>query len=945
MHIVKPLNNAVLTRTFQYQKRHFMAVSALWAFRLSDGANIPEIPMWKLVLEQLGKNALLDEAINKSRAEFLVYGQAFAPNGIPVERLEVDVQLGDVHKRLNVVGDRHWNGFGPTAFISKPKPFTAMPLDTDHAFGGNNHPFNLTGKGMPPADPKAEPLHWLPNIEHPSDPITSPNSRPFPAGFAALDLTWPIRHQRAGTYDELYLREHMPGLAPDIDWTFFNMAPEDQWFEGFLRGDESYQLTNLHPDKPLLAGQLPNVVARVILEQQTTQEPSLQELTMALDTVHFFPNVDLGILVHRGSLEIHDPLGQDITKLLIAHQGLQDTAQPTHYYVDQLRLRTDPEQGFKYMLSSAALLPVGVRCALATMADDLLADKQRFMSDNLQTYAEQMETRSQSQLQEQQAQLCAELEANGLHEEAQRLRDMKPTQEPEPDTTQAEYQALVDAILPDAANANQKLDLTTFNPDAMPALFEHMEQQANTQVDQAVAELEAQLAEARQQIWVPGMAELVRKLEEMLAALKEPPVLPRPSKLSLEATRQSMTDALKELDGLPDQPLLSDDVKRQQEELNRMLAELNKPEMGNDMESANAFVTDGYRFGAHFLPLARSPHPGEEALHLAQMLANHQQQITCQHSDLAYTELQDTSLAGICLTDSYAEYAQWQNICLDNADLSGAIFAHTKLKHISFRQSDLRGINLGAAALQDCVFEDIDFADATFAKSTLLGCRFVNCQFGERMDAFLETRFQQCVFERCDLREKMFIKLAMPGTLFIDCQLANATFLETYVKDGAFQGCDLTATNFISAQLQHGNFSRAQMINTRFIERCNLTAACFDHAVMHQANLRGCLLEGATFDHADISESDFSQATLDKTKGFATTAVKTQFMETTFNHSQWQKAQLMEANFMQADLRGADFQGSNLYGAAFLKATLGDTRFAGAQLDKTILSEWRPGIA
>ena len=45
---------------------------------------------------------------------------------------------------------------------------------------------------------------------------------------------------------------------------------------------------------------------------------------------------------------------------------------------------------------------------------------------------------------------------------------------------------------------------------------------------------------------------------------------------------------------------------------------------------------------------------------------------------------------------------------------------------------------------------------------------------------------------------------------------------------------------------------------------------------------------------------------------------------------------------MQADLRACGLQDANLYSVSFFKATLGSTDFSGANLENTILKDWRP---
>ncbi|WP_395353002.1 DUF2169 domain-containing protein [Variovorax sp. UC122_21] len=96
--------------------------------------------------------------------------------------------------------------------------------------------------------------------------------------------------------DEAYLQNHAPGFPPDVDWRHFNMAPRDQWLAAPLRGDEPFALENLHPEKPLLQGQLPGLRLRVFADYRLPGTAAaggeafkLKEVPMRLTTVWFFP--------------------------------------------------------------------------------------------------------------------------------------------------------------------------------------------------------------------------------------------------------------------------------------------------------------------------------------------------------------------------------------------------------------------------------------------------------------------------------------------------------------------------------------------------------------------------------------------------------------------------------------------------------------------------------
>ena len=85
-----------------------------------------------------------DFAPFKLNAEVLVVGSCYAPGGKPVAECTVAVKVGDWSKGLKIVGRR--------TSASKPNPFTSMPLDWAHAFGGPGDGDNPAGMGRAGAE-------------------------------------------------------------------------------------------------------------------------------------------------------------------------------------------------------------------------------------------------------------------------------------------------------------------------------------------------------------------------------------------------------------------------------------------------------------------------------------------------------------------------------------------------------------------------------------------------------------------------------------------------------------------------------------------------------------------------------------------------------------------------------------------------------------------------
>ena len=184
----------------------------------------------------------------------------------------------------------------------------------------------------------------LPNIEDPKRLVNSPGDRPLPAGFGPYDLTWPQRFNKAGTYDKKWMKERFPGFAGDMDWTIFNMAPDDQQMEGAFKGDESFTLEFMHPEKARLAGQLPGAVARCFVNQKTAEGEVFKEVSTKLDTAWFFPHAERGVLVYHGYTRVAEDDASDVLQIVAAVEEM-GAPRPVEHYKGVLAARLDKETG------------------------------------------------------------------------------------------------------------------------------------------------------------------------------------------------------------------------------------------------------------------------------------------------------------------------------------------------------------------------------------------------------------------------------------------------------------------------------------------------------------------------------------------------------------------------------------------------------------------------
>jgi hypothetical protein len=195
-----------------------------------------------------------DACPQKRGTDVVLIGHARSPK--PVAAVDVEVRAGNLFQRARVSGDRVWfkTVGGPKA--SDAALFTRMPLTYERAFGGGDaaaldpakrprDPRNPVGVGYC-SKPDSDAIEGvrLPNIEDPTQLVTSPVDRPPVVGFGFLGRDWLPRATFAGTYDETWQKERFPFLPLDFDERFFHAAPPGMTSSRPLRGGEPVQVLN-----------------------------------------------------------------------------------------------------------------------------------------------------------------------------------------------------------------------------------------------------------------------------------------------------------------------------------------------------------------------------------------------------------------------------------------------------------------------------------------------------------------------------------------------------------------------------------------------------------------------------------------------------------------------------------------------------------------------------
>jgi uncharacterized protein YjbI with pentapeptide repeats len=347
--IFNPAQTEITFRVFSLApKKYSMSVALLVRFNLHpDGEPSPDSksPVWDVLKPAMKGYSTYDEGWPKLLGEYIVFGAAYLPSMQTLQPISAVVSIGDLSKQLAVFGDRHFNVAGlPT----NPITFERMPISPQTAFGGESDQTNPYGKG---ADVKKEAsgelLRLLPNVELPNAPMTSPFTKTAVAGFWPFYADMPQRTQYLGKFDENWVKTRWPHLPVNTDFSFFQVAPEDQCLKvGFWKGGEAITVQNMHDKHAVLNANVPHLRVRIFGASQNVKgEFVAGEAKTRLETVFLVPDFLTGIALFRAVIEVDDPEGSDIVGLCAEIEQIDQPAKPTDYYIDSFINKLKNELG------------------------------------------------------------------------------------------------------------------------------------------------------------------------------------------------------------------------------------------------------------------------------------------------------------------------------------------------------------------------------------------------------------------------------------------------------------------------------------------------------------------------------------------------------------------------------------------------------------------------
>lgn len=893
MKVIKPGKLSVLTRCYEQERQFYMGVSVLAFVPLGVESSgpilLPEIDMYKFAAKHLA-GGTLDVGIPKPRAEFLVVGKAYTPGGAPQPTLTVRAKVGPVKKSLEVFGDRSWREVG----ASKPRPFTEMPLDWAHAFGGPQFARNPLGKGHAEVVVDGVTVRPLPNLEAAEQRIGGPGDRPEPAAFGAIDISWPQRSALAGTYDQDWLENLFPGFARDMDPGIHNIAPRDQQRDVVWTGSEAYRFEHMHPRRPILTGVLPCIRARVFVSRShrpgqlrpsyiankamvRKAPPALDEVPLTLQTLWFFPDQERAVLIWHGHTRVAEEDGADVLHALVCAEH-QNQSKPDAHYAAALAARLDPEWGVLAMLQDNELLPADL---------SLLPDEAP--DEDMQLGAFEGLTQANHH--------------RRMVAESQKARDVVASHGLDPDVH--------GPSMPPPLKPPPKLH-------QMPEVIARIQADAKAKQAECEAIYAAKLAEAQRDVdaaKIPGFTgESLRA--EIEAKHVGPPTFTA--------------------DGLRGQLVaIAMDCRRNDTIIDEIEDMIANEKFYAEWKAAEANLFAAYRAMAHMQdPAPRMP--PELAAPTRQRL----RAAIAGREDLATLNFTGADLRGVDLRGADLSAALLESADLTGADLRGCKLANAVLAHADLTDTRLDGAllvdaNLGKATMTRTVLAGADLTRAQLGGARLTGA---DLQGATATDAtVMGMRLEQVDARRLVGELLNFLEVELVSADFGGARLKEAKFIKTRLRGAVFAGATLESATFYEVDATGTDFTGADLTNARFVEGCLLDGAQLAGATLKSAMMRGTSLVGANLQRAVLDAADLCECNLHRARLHQAVARDVRLEISDLRQAELFSANLMGASLARATIHGVDLRNANLHGADLARVR----RDGREQLDGALMTKVR----
>jgi len=672
------------------------------------------------------------------------------------------VTVGPIRKEVAVIGPRTWV---PQLLFGRPHPSEAGPAESvpllySEAWGGPKSRLNPIGKGTDGPDvARLEP--------GPFDPHRSYRHDPDPSAFGPIPAAWPFRQERVGTYSKEWAATRWPWLPLDFDWSHYNATAPDQWFDGYLRGDEPLLFENMHPENPVYRSQLPGVRPRLFLEQlvqKLSDEIAFREVPLDLDTLWVDMDREQLVLVWRGRAPVLSAKLKDVKNLLVLLEPLDAPARSLDEFEAILQQQISPPPP-PAPPAAAPQSAEEVEAAQAKIAAaKQRAEERKQKLKEMVAERQKMDTMLASYL----PQVKEYMEALKTQAKAQGIEQAEP-----PATAQ---EALALAV----AKQRETIARLKAIPGAPP---------------EKIAEFEAILAKI-EAIKLPEMPPPKPQREKPKPKEEEPFELEK-ARLGgyVNAILQDRDFSGLDLSGID----FSGTVFAGSKFIGTTLT-------GTILRAANLTKTD----------LSQARLQGA-VLDFADF-----GEATLAGASLAKASLTSTKLCGLDLTGLDFSGAAGMYADFTGSTLTGAVFKEAQLPRAIFTKAEVGRVDFSKASLAAATFETTQAAGANFADADLTNFRsglkadFTGAVFDRAQATGSIWRgvvLDGSSFARGSLARALFEDASLKGAIFDRCDLLQAGFEDAILEEAILTNANLMRANFTGA-----NLTRAQLDGSSLYE-------------------------------------------------------------------------------------------------------------------------------
>lgn len=939
-------HHAFTCRHYQWRGKCYSAVTVMQLFGFNEAnQRFPQQALYTLNHEclRLTNGELFDIGMPKPKAELLATGYCFPAEG-SAKKSFVRIQLGEQQKTLAVYGNRYWQGVGIASVMTAPETFSKMPITNSQAFGGEGYLLNPLGKGIAYVEPlkqknneiptlpkmaatfpnvpqtpqkaqdQSQPKMFsypLPNTEAPDDLILKKTDMPKPATFYPIAYSNRERTKKFGTFDEKWLNTTWPQFTDDMQWDYYMCSADNQQQQEFYRGDEYFSIENMHPEKPLIKGQLPLWGLRCFAEKERDAGNShLHEIDMKLDTVWFMPEQEKGVLVWHGYTEVDDVKASNLVSVLAEDEGLLSERKDIAYYENLLKEKKKKPNLAERRKEFKAKLKPHQEAAKEKAWDDFaksFKDLQKHL-DNVK------ESIKNSKVDLRNVPGAGGMTSASITE----ALSIKLKRHSAEELTK-EFEALKKQHSLDVFKKGMPLK------DSLDKINKLVDDKVKKSLAPHVEELK------KHNVSIDNIIKHARKTNSRHEAktlgntLKHIAETTENKKLQAAILAAAATYESKVVDG-------------------KMARELgvNTPNIFYTREQVEVGLQTEQSFEnaqMHFLDLKNLDFSGLNLYNINMV-----------HCNLRHCDFSRSNLTRALLTGSDLTYANLSHSTLlksnfhqailkhsdfSYADLEHSIFTHTNVQRCNFLKAELnymkvvecnwQHINFQGASgnkvimmnstLRHINLRDASFVSAKFIKSDCHEIDFSGGDFSKSM--FSEIHFEKfpvekskletCKFNKCTILNGNFNQTQCTKTTFLNCTLKNCIFTQADLSKATFSGCNGDQIKLVDTCLVNSRMTRQTCFTNFYAENCDGERLVWMTAQLSNAIFKRCSFNTTCFDQANLNQAQFLYCAMSQSRFVGTDLSQAKLYGCDLNSTMLRETRITQSTFKQCNLYDVDF--------------------------------------